>query len=200
MLANVYSFARNFQNEKSLRHWLWKGGFMLKVKMKNDRPPSLLSQESASISSYVHIVFHLHDVATEENTEENTTDTTTEKKQKDCSNERKAVAEPKMIQICQQVLNKYIEIDLNIKQTTMKGHRAGLEELREKQMFLPIVVHILMEFEKNEDLFLRSHLSWLWPLMTRLIGAESVEIRTVLSRLMEQSMTTVVEAGVKALE
>merc|ERR1712072_1648954 len=75
MLANVYSFARNFQNEKSLRHWLWKGGFMLKVKMKNDRPPGLLSQESASISSYVHIVFHLHDVAIEENT----TDTTTEK-------------------------------------------------------------------------------------------------------------------------
>ena len=85
-----------------------------------------LQQEEQEQYEEVHIVFHLHDVATEENTEENTTDNTTEKKQKDYSNERKAVAEPKMIQICQQVLNKYIEIDLNIKQTTMKGHRAGL--------------------------------------------------------------------------
>ena len=185
MLSNVYEFARTFQDEKGLRHWLWKGGFMLKVKMKNDRPPSLLSQESASISSFVHIVFHLHD----ENSKED-----------DYSGARRKVTEPRMVEICTQVLNKYIHIDRNLAEVSRKGGRAGLEEMREKQMFLPIVVNILSEFQRGDDSFLRNHLTWLWPLMTRLISADSIEIRAALSSLMENAMTNVVEAGVKALQ
>ena len=67
-------------------------------------------------------------------------------------------------------------------------------------MFLPIVVNILSEFQKGDDSFLRNHLTWLWPLMTRLISADSIEIRAALSSLMENAMTNVVEAGVKALQ
>jgi hypothetical protein len=40
---------------------------------------------------------------------------------------------------------------------------------------------------------------WLWPLMVRLVAADSIEIRTVLGQLMAQSMTAVVEKGVEEM-
>jgi hypothetical protein len=194
MLSSVYNFARKFQDETSLRRWLWKGGFMLKVKMKNDRPPSLLSQESASISSFVHIVFYLHDDGDAAPTESDVTSRANH------SAARRKVAEPKMVQICTHVLTKYIQIDRNLAEIASSGGRADLEELREKQMFLPIVVRILKEFSKaTDEAFLHGHLSWLWPLMSRLVQTESVEIRTALGQLMEQSLTKVIGAGVQAV-
>ena len=200
MLSDVFRFARQFQDETSLRRWLWKGGFMLKVKMKNDRPPSLLSQESASISSFVHIVFHLHDQGVEKKRNGGGGGGGGGGSRVDHSAARRKVAEPKMVQICMQVLTKYIEIDRNLVEIASSGGRAGLEELREKQMFLPIVVSILTEFlQTTDETFLHGHLSWLWPLMSRLVQTESVEIRIVLGRLMEQSLTKVIEAGVQAV-
>lgn len=194
MLSTVYRFARGFQDEKGLRRWLWKGGFMLKVKMKNDRPPSLLSQESASISSFVHIVFHLHDPHRSGMGNDMSADTT------DHSIARQKVAEPRMVEICKQVLNKYSDIDAQMAEKIKKGGRASLEEVREKQMFLPIVVNILTQFMKvTETLFVHRHLVWLWPLMVRLVAADSIEIRTVLGQLMAQSMTAVVEKGVEEM-
>jgi hypothetical protein len=186
MLASVYRFARSFQDERGLRRWLWKGGFMLKVKMKNDRPPSLLSQESASISSFVHIVFHLNDKDVNTNGRHSHSHSVA----------RQNVAEPRMVEICKEVLKKYIEIERNMAE---KKNGPSLEELREKQMFLPIVVNILREFKNaSDETFVHRHLSWLWPLMTSLIAVESIEIRSALGQLMENSLTVIMERGVNA--
>ena len=90
--------------------------------------------------------------------------------------------------------------DAQMAEKIKKGGRASLEEVREKQMFLPIVVNILTQFMKvTETLFVHRHLVWLWPLMVRLVAADSIEIRTVLGQLMAQSMTAVVEKGVEEM-
>ncbi len=160
-----------------MRRWLWKGGFMLKVKMKNDRPPSLLSQESSALSSFVHIVFHLHD------------EMPAGQEGADHSAARRDVAEPHLVRVCTEVLKKFARIDRALSEAKRSGGRVGLEETREVQMFQPIVVNILTALESAPAPFFRKHLTWLWPLLAELVCADSHGLREQLSRLMVACVT-----------
>lgn len=182
---------------------------MLKVKMKNDRPPSLLSQESQAISSIVHIVFHLLD-GIDDSTDNGSSsrsssnsDSSSDASQKRNS-ARRRVAEPRLIAICTEVLTKFIGIDRKLSAAKKKGSNVGLEASREVQMFFPIVVHILKAFEGAPAPFFRANLVWLWPLLTQLVridySTDELDAREVLSSLMEKCVGPVVVAGVETLK
>ena len=138
MLLSVHDFAAVPEREWP-PFWLWKGGFMLKVKMKNDRPPSLLSQESQAVSSIVNIVFHLFDKVDEPGGGDVASQKT--------ESSRRQVAEPRLVSICTEVLTKFISIDKKLSAREREGAKVGLEASREVQMFYPIVVRILTAFE-----------------------------------------------------
>jgi hypothetical protein len=199
MLSSVHDFAKRFQKERGLRFWLWKGGFMLRVKMKNDRPPSLLSQESQAVSSIVHIVFHLLDGEVASRGSGGGDNAAGQQHEA----ARRLVAEPRLVAICTEVLEKFIGIDRKLSAAKKGGSKVGLEALREVQMFFPIVVHILKAFEGAPAPFFRANLGWLWPLLAQLVcidySTDELDAREVLSSLMEKCVGPVVAAGVEKL-
>ena len=204
MLSSVHDFAKRFQNERGLRFWLWKGGFMLKVKMKNDRPPSLLSQESQAVSSIVHIVFHLLDseIAGSASSSGGQSGSSAASQKRESA--RRQVAEPRLVAICTEVLEKFIAIERKHSAAKREGGKVGLEASREVQMFFPIVVHILKAFEGAPARFFRANLVWLWPLLVQLVridySTDELDAREVLSSVMEKCVGPVVAAGVANLK
>ena len=196
MLISVHNFAKQFQEERGLRFWLWKGGFMLKVKMKNDRPPSLLSQESQAVSSLVRIVFHLLDSSDDDSGNQNPGAGHEEA--------RKVVAEPYLVKICTEVLKKFLRIDRKLAKAKRDGSKIGLEEQREVQMFYPIVVNILQQLRSAPGPFFRANLTWLWPLLAQLVRIDystgDLDAREILASLMEECVAPIVAAGVDKLK
>ena len=189
MLLSVHDFAKGSRTRVASA-WLWKGGFMLKVKMKNDRPPSLLSQESQAVF-FVNIVFHLFDNVDEAGGG----DVASQKHE----SSRRQVAEPRLVSICTEVLTKFISIDKKLSAREKEGAKVGLEASREVQMFFPIVVRILSAFESAPAPFFRANLVWLWPLLAKMVrinySTDELDAREVLSRLMETCVGPVLAAG-----
>merc|ERR1711871_1830397 len=97
-----------------------------------------------------------------------------------------------MIEVASQVINRYVTLQ-NMEYHTnpdteddpVRMQILEAEGKREASFLEPIVVKILNRVEEIPHQHFQNHVSWLWPLLSRLVQTDSKSIRQQLARVLE---------------
>ncbi|KAG8380375.1 hypothetical protein BUALT_Bualt06G0008900 [Buddleja alternifolia] len=165
VLLSVLEFAASYNSFTNLR--------LRMRQIPTERPPlNLLRQELAGTSIYLDIL-------------QKTTAAANDHKE-DIVKEEKlgGIAEEKLISFCEQVIKEASDFQSSMEETTnMDIHRVI--ELRS-----PIIVKVLNSMREMNSKIFRNHLRDFYPLLSKLICCEQMEVRGALADLFTMQVTT----------
>ncbi|PIN20402.1 Guanine nucleotide exchange factor [Handroanthus impetiginosus] len=167
ILFCVLEFAASYNSFTNLR--------MRMHQIPVERPPlNLLRQELAGTCIYLDIL-------------QKTTTTVDINKEEDVKEEKiVGIAEEKLVSFCEQVLREASEFHSSMEETTnMDIHRVL--ELRS-----PIIVKVLKGMCQMNARIFRNHLRDFYPLITKLVCCDQMEVRGALTDLFRMQLNTLV--------
>eukprot|EP00943_MAST-04B_sp_MAST-4B-sp1_P009087 g9087.t1 len=171
MLEEIFSFAKGFNDNINHRIHLLNAGFMKRINGKTndnqlqERPPSLLNQESQAILVYLGILFRL--VSCERV-------------------ELKSLigyADIELEKHCSAFIQRYIRSESEILSDTKIGSIEHAERVRLGLVFGPMVIDILKFWRNIPSSIFDKHSLWLKPLLFDMVESKNTKLRKELKEL-----------------
>ncbi|KAH6757481.1 HOPM interactor 7 [Perilla frutescens var. hirtella] len=170
ILFSILDFAASYNSFSNLR--------LRMHQISAERPPlNLLRQELAGTCIYLDIL-------------QKTTATFDMQKEEDIKEDKlEGIAEGKLVSFCEQVLREASEFQSSMEETSnMDVHRVL--ELRS-----PIIITVLKGMSEMNARIFRSHLRDFYPLITKLVCCDQMEVRGAITDLFKIQLRTLVPAS-----
>eukprot|EP00944_MAST-04C_sp_MAST-4C-sp1_P013329 g13329.t1 len=176
MLKEIFSFARDFNDNIRHRINLLDAGFMRKINDAvqkdhwKERPPSLLNQESQAVVVYLASMARIISSQSEH---------------------FKEITEYVEIEIeatTMQFLERFISSEPPSSHSINTGIVESTEMLRMSQVFGPVVISIVRQWKDVSREIFQRHAGWLNPLLFNLIRSNNAELRKELQLVLMKHM------------